>query len=154
MPLEDNIPELKQEHRDLLMLLRAAIDGRDLGTEYTEGGRPPINWPAVLEIARLHQLDKFLYPAVASWEKRFQPSEDLMARWRMDFFGAVLKYEQASKQLKEILSALHQADVCVIPLKGAWLAENVYSDGACRPMCDFDLLVPREELDQARAVFE
>ena len=53
-----------------------------------------------------------------------------------------------------ILQALHAVDIPVIPLKGAWLSENIYDEGAQRPMCDFDLLVPLDEFDRARAAFE
>jgi hypothetical protein len=153
MPLEDQIPEMKQEHRDLLMLLRAALHG-------TAPPSPPADWGKTLEIARFHQVDKYLYPAVAGWladgslDGSGLASHSVGEGWRMDYFRAVLKYEQASRQLKEILQALHNAEVPVIPLKGAWLAEKIYDEGAQRPMCDFDLLVPLEKLDQARAVFE
>lgn len=131
----------------MLMLLRAALHG-------TAPSSPPADWDRVLEIARFHQVDLFLYPAVAAWDKKRQPPAELMAGWRMAYFAATVKYEQASRQLREILSALHDAGVPVIPLKGAWLAEKIYAEGAQRPMCDFDLLVPLEQLDQARTVFE
>jgi hypothetical protein len=77
-----------------------------------------------------------------------------MARWRTSFLGAASLYTRAAIQTRELLAALHAAGVRVIPLKGVWLAERVYEDGACRPMCDMDLLVPIEELPLARAAIE
>jgi len=74
-----------------------------------------------------------------------------MARWRASFLSAAGHYTRAAAQAGELLAALHAAGIRVIPLKGLWLAERVYEDGAYRPMCDIDLLVPAEELALARA---
>jgi len=52
------------------------------------------------------------------------------------------------------LRALTDADVPVIVLKGAALAETVYPSIAHRPMGDADLLVRPEDRDQARAALE
>jgi hypothetical protein len=45
---------------------------------------------------------------------------------------------------------LSAADVPVIPLKGAVLAETVYCERALRPMNDIDLLIREEDLDRAQ----
>jgi hypothetical protein len=102
----------------------------------------------------MHQVDAFLYPRVRTWDPPWQPAAPLMARWRKSFLGAAAMYTRASFQARELLAALHAAGVRVIPLKGVWLAERVYEDGACRPMTDIDLLVPAEALARARAAIE
>ena len=142
-----NIPELTPVHRDLLRVLRAAVAGNLPDT-------PPADWVAVQELARLHQVDHFLYPIVRAWDPAFQPVEELMLKWRNSFLSAVALYTRASIQTAEFLTALHTEQVRVVPLKGVWLAENIYEDGTCRPMCDIDLLVHPEDLDRARSVFE
>jgi len=145
-PIRD-IPELSPTHRNLLCVLRAGVSGSLPET-------PPVDWAAILELAHLHQVDQFLYPIVRTWDPAFQPEEELMVKWRHSFLNAAANYTRASAQTTEFLKALHTAQVRVVPLKGIWLAENIYEDGACRPMCDIDLLVPPEDLVRARAVFE
>lgn len=142
-----DIPELEPAHLDLLHVLRTAVAG-------CVPDEPPADWAAVLELARLHQVDHYLYPIVHTWAPSCQPGAPLMARWRNSFLGAAAQYTRASVQAAELLTALHAAQVRVVPLKGVWLAERIYEDGACRPMCDIDLLVPPAELDRARAAFE
>ncbi len=51
--------------------------------------------------------------------------------------------------LSKVLKALGEADISVIPLKGAYLAEAVYGNIALRPMGDVDLLVRQEDLGKS-----
>lgn len=55
-------------------------------------------------------------------------------------------------ELARVLKALQDAEVKVIVLKGAALAETVYGNIALRPMGDIDLLVSEEDLDRAKEV--
>ncbi len=144
---KDSIPDLSPEHRDLLRVLRAAADGH-------APDEPPTDWATVLDLATLHQVDGFLYPQVREWAPVCQPAAPLMARWRTSFLGAASLYTRVAFQAHELLATLTAAGVRVIPLKGIWLAERVYQDGACRPMSDIDLLVSAEELSHARAAIE
>jgi Uncharacterised nucleotidyltransferase len=50
------------------------------------------------------------------------------------------------QQLHEVLGILERAEIPVILLKGAHLAEVVYGEIALRPMRDLDLLVRKEDL--------
>lgn len=144
---KDSIQELSPAHRALLGVLRAAAGGH-------APDEPPTDWASVLDLATLHQVSGFLYPIVLKWDSVFQPAAPLMARWRTSFLGAAARYTRVSFQTRELLSALQADGVRVIPLKGVWLAERIYEDGACRPMSDIDLLVPTGELPRARAAME
>jgi hypothetical protein len=53
-----------------------------------------------------------------------------------------------------VLAALRSANVRVVPIKGASLAEDLYGDAALRPMGDIDLWVRRPDVDAARAAME
>ncbi len=139
-----DIPELTSAQREFLLVLRAAVNGH-------VPAEPPADWAAVLDLASAHQVADFLYPCVQAWPQSCQPSAALMARWKALFLNAAGLYTCVAVQANELLAALHAAGVRVIPLKGVWLAERVYEDGACRPMCDIDLLVPAEELARARS---
>ncbi|MBS1248790.1 MAG: hypothetical protein MAG431_00352 [Chloroflexi bacterium] len=53
------------------------------------------------------------------------------------------------EELARILTALEAAEIPVLLLKGAALAQTIYSDPALRPMSDLDVLVPFKEIDPA-----
>ena len=141
------VPSLTAAQHDFLRVARAAAGGRVCDP-------PPLSWEAVLELAHTHKIADFLYPRVAAWPLPLQPPPADRARWRSAFFGAVARYERSVVQTRGILSALREAGVRVIPLKGIWLAERAYGDGACRRMNDIDLLVAPSGLGRARAVVE
>ena len=54
-----------------------------------------------------------------------------------------------NNQLQRILTEMEKAEIPVILLKGAHLAEFVYKNIGLRPMSDLDLMVPRECLMQS-----
>ncbi len=140
-------PELTPAQRGFLRVLRAAVDGH-------APDEPPADWGPVLDLASAHHVAEFLYPIVCSWAPSCQPDAPLMSRWRTSFLNAAAFYTRAAIQARELLETLRAAEIRVIPLKGVWLAERVYEDGTCRPMCDIDLLVPAEDLARARAAIE
>ncbi len=142
-----DITELTPVQRDLLSVLRAIVTG-------SIPNNPPEDWGELLKLARFHQLDRFFYPAVSVWDSGFLPDVAVMERWRNGFLSIAAQYTHASLEIAELLSALHDADISVVPLKGVWLAENIYDDGVCRPMRDVDLLIQPDDLDNARRVFE
>jgi|GEM_PF-3032356 len=142
-----HIPELTPTCHAFLRVLRAAANGH-------APDEPPTDWAAIIELAYIHHVSGFLYLAVCTWDPPFQPNALLMAQWRVSFLSAASTYTRVAIQARELLTALHAEGIRVIPLKGIWLAEHVYEDGACRPMCDIDLLVPAEELARARTAVE
>lgn len=142
-----DIPSLAPVHLELRRVLRAAVGGRPADP-------PPTDWAAVLALASAHEVAGFLFPAVRTWDPALQPDAPLMARWRHAFLDAAARYTRAAFQARELLSALRAAGVVAVPLKGVWLAERVYEDGACRPMSDIDLLVPTGELARACVAVE
>jgi hypothetical protein len=141
------ITELTPVQREFLAVIRAAFNDKPLET-------PPEDWPGVLEMARLHHVDSWLYSKVQHWPSTLQPDAPLMARWRHNFLLRAVQYTRIAEQARELLAALSKANIPVIPLKGIYLAETLYEDGACRPMNDIDLLVPMEELEKAREAIE
>ncbi|MBU1660855.1 MAG: nucleotidyltransferase family protein, partial [Chloroflexi bacterium] len=55
------------------------------------------------------------------------------------------------RELDRILAAFAEANIPVILLKGAALAQTIYPDPALRPMGDLDLLVEKDDLERAVA---
>ena len=136
-------PSLNRAQRDLLHVFRAVVNGRTPDT-------PPTDWAAVQHLACLHELDAYLFPAVRNWPDACRPPQPLLDEWRRTFLSRTVAAVRTSRQIGELLAALHAADVPTMPLKGAWLAEHVYDDIAFRPMHDIDLLIRPDRLLAAR----
>lgn len=110
---------------------------------------PPEQWAEILTLARRGQVDTFLYNAMVG-QKDTTPLNDC----RLDAFARAAKYTLIAEQCRELFAAFNAAQIAVIPLKGTWLAERVYADGACRPMDDIDLLIKPEQVPEAVKVLE
>ncbi len=74
--------------------------------------------------------------------------------FRKHHINQAIRSAHLSAQLDDILSALDRASIPVRLLKGAALAHTAYADPSERPMCDIDLLIPEERLDEAGAALE
>jgi hypothetical protein len=71
---------------------------------------------------------------------------ELKAAWRT----SVVRSVRMSRTLLDVLGTLSEPPaIPVVLLKGAALAATVYPDPSLRPMCDLDLLVPPERIDDA-----
>jgi hypothetical protein len=135
---------LPESSRDLVRLLRAALAGHPL---------PPVaDWQALLLHATWHGVDAFLYGAIACLPADRQPPPAVLACWRRQALAAAATAVRREAQTEALLSALAAAGICVVPLKGTWLAAHVYPEPSQRAMCDIDLLVPQPELPRARVV--
>jgi hypothetical protein len=71
-----------------------------------------------------------------------------------DYYDAVAQALIRERELERLLVALGQAEVSVVVLKGAALAYTVYPEAALRPMCDIDLLIYREDVEQAQQALQ
>ncbi len=106
----------------------------------------PEQWPAILRLARQHGVESLLYRQLQSpgWKDQLPP--ETWQTLRADYMLAASQNSLLYHELGKVLSALHQADIPVIPLKGAFLAEHIYGNIALRPMVDVDLLVRQADL--------
>lgn len=73
---------------------------------------------------------------------------------RESYLASTARNMRLLHERDRMLAALNTASVCVVPIKGASLAEVLYSDAALRPMADIDLWVRRPDVDAARAAME
>jgi hypothetical protein len=63
-----------------------------------------------------------------------------------------LRNELLVRQFRELATALGEAGIRVMPIKGILLHRLVYEHPGDRPMTDIDVLVPRERFEEAIAV--
>jgi hypothetical protein len=103
-------------------------------------------WHGIVRLSKQHGVESILYRQLNTpgWKGRLPP--ETWQTLRTDYMHEASQYILLFHELGKILSALHQADIPVIPLKGAFLAEQIYSNIALRPMVDLDLLVRQADL--------
>ncbi len=113
-----------------------------------EGG---LNWP------RLSGLTVISRAGPAVWAELRRQPEHLVPAETRDYlrqFAMVtsLRMSHLEQRMWQVFSALEEAGVEVIVLKGAALALDVYGSFSERPMSDLDILVRPEHGERARAV--
>ncbi len=158
MPQFQKYPDPR--HESLYRLLCAIL--RDLDLQHPEQSQYD---PATLErLKALSEDDWALLGRMAEAERvapliywAVESSQELRAAFNQQTYTIVQTAYYASaahnavlfQELDRILRMLDEADIPVIVLKGAALAQTIYPDIALRPMNDIDLLVLQKDLDQA-----
>ena len=105
------------------------------------------DWVRFIAFAREHGIAPVLFLALKDLldgSPCKQHLSELRNIYRIDAQNNLLLYHELGKVLK----ALNAADITVIVLKGACLAEAVYGNIALRSMSDVDLLVKKCDLEQ------
>jgi len=113
--------------------------------------QPSAVWDEVVTIAASHGLAPLLFKRLKENGARADVPPDAWERLRQAYFASAVRNMRLFGGLRSVLRRLRSAGIPVIVLKGAYLAEAVYGDVALRPMCDVDLMVPREELSRTQA---
>lgn len=107
-----------------------------------------------LELALRHGVAPLLQRALQSGGALAAVAEPLRARLDENRRATALDNLRNYGQFRRVAQALREQGIPVIALKGLHLAERVYRDISLRPMSDLDLLVPREQLEQAVAIVQ
>ena len=107
---------------------------------------PPEQWLAVVTLARQHGVMALLYQQLKTLGLTDQVPPGILQTLRTDYLYEANRNSQIFRELGNILSAIYRENIPVIPLKGAYLAENVYGNIAVRPVRDVDLLVKQKDL--------
>ena len=109
-----------------------------------------VEWDSLLSELRAEQLTPFVYArlrALSGWRDVPELAQRLLAE---DFQTHTLRTYLMEAELVAIAAALEDAGVPVLLLKGAALGRMVYGSPAERPVSDFDLLIPADQLEPAR----
>lgn len=114
---------------------------------FVTGKQPPglsisPDWEALFPLAESHGVLPLLYQT-----SPIPPPERFAAyardRWTLS--------HSLIQQFCPLIDALHDQGIGVIPLKGPVLAQMLYGDVSLRPFDDLDLLVRREQYDDAQS---
>ena len=117
--------------RAFLALLRTALHG---GNAVLPDG---IDWPALLGLARRHQV----FPLIleAAWQNAELP-EPLLSSARMMSMNLVMRQAQRTSVFLMLYKSLAEQGLCPLILKG-FVCRSLYPDPDSRPSNDEDLLI-------------
>jgi hypothetical protein len=112
---------------------------------------PEIDWPTLVERAQRNGVAPLLYRRLREMPP-IPPAalEPLRQAYYQNAAANTLRY----RELGQVLSALEAASIPAIVLKGPALALTIYPDPALRVIGDLDLLVRREQVEQAMAALQ
>src|SRR5262245_60284423 len=109
------------------------------------------DWEVLRGFIEAERVGPLLYRTLGR-QGLLEPAIEEALRW--EHRRAALHNRLLLRALAACLRAFAAADVPVIVLKGAALAEQIYGEVALRPMIDVDLLIPGRHRDTGRAVLE
>ena len=109
-------------------------------------------WEALIDLASKNEVSQMLFTALRT--KQITPPPIIDDRIRNIHLASVIQNSKRYHDLAQILQAFESAAVTVVPVKGAWLGEEVYSNIALRVMGDIDLWVDRSEIEAARTTMQ
>lgn len=135
------------EQQLLIDLLSAAIRGRAPENVNTEG----IDWRAVYQEAKAHDVYSLVYPVLEMLESFQRPDTQLMAEWRRASQTSGIRQVQHLQQICEVLRQLNHAGIEAVPLKGL-VVRSLYPHPELRSMSDADLLVRTEYLERTKEI--
>ena len=139
--------EMSPEDELCLLLARAQLspEARERTLSLLAG---PLQWPLVLERARIFEVFPLLYASLRTLDFPGVP-DPVRSEWTTIFRFNAIRNELLAIELASILRLLADAGVPVMPLKGIGLAESLYGDAALRACSDLDILIPTENVVQA-----
>lgn len=116
-------------------------------------GRSADEWREMAAAADRHGVGALLFHTVRGMSERLGVPEDIEGSLRKKYYVAAARNIRVYHELERLLRAFGRAELPVVLLKGAHLAEHVYCNVALRSMGDVDMLVRREDLERAGRIF-
>ena len=112
------------------------------------------DWHAFLSRVQPHGIFPLLAFHLRNWPDDCRPPREIMEYLNRIFLRAARRSLLAGRQIQAVTSALKDAGIPVILMKGHALARTVYPDPALRQSSDIDLLVQPHNLTAAEEVME
>jgi hypothetical protein len=133
-----------------LLTLAARIDleagNRSLMGAILQNG---VDWPKVMLYAKRFSIEPLLYRHLSMWEHSRYVPDDVFLALKRAYQLQAMRNMRIQGCIHQILRAMNENNISVIPLKGAFLATHIYPDSALRPMNDIDLLFRQEDMARA-----
>jgi hypothetical protein len=136
----------REEDRLMLYCCRKDI-GRRNRNNIIEIQRKSLDWDCFLRKARENGISAVVYSKLREIKNDCPHIPSFIFKeLRKDYFLNATKNSLIFEELAKALENLRKAELQVIVLKGAVLAEKMYGNLALRPMIDVDLLVKKGDL--------
>lgn len=111
----------------------------------------PLDWARVIRLARRESATRVLWNRLRALGCPGVPDEAQQNLRRLAMVSE-FKLAHLGQHIHRTLAVLSEGRVDVMLLKGAAMANSVYTSPEERPMADIDLLVPRERAGEAHAL--
>lgn len=115
--------------------------------------RQGIDWEYLLASAGRHGLLPLLWHRLRDLDGELIPPP-VVSRLKHAYYASLVRNMRLGDDLEQVVTALRQAGVEIIVLKGGALARTVYANLASRPMADLDFLVRPEDMERIGTVLE
>ncbi|MFZ2089465.1 MAG: nucleotidyltransferase family protein [Desulfobaccales bacterium] len=112
------------------------------------------NSPGFLETLREQRLTCFLYQTLAQFPRQEVGDVPLLTELRRDYLAGLRGWKIQEKETNLLMTALAEAQVEAIVLKGGDIRYRLYDDPVSRPMGDVDVLIPPADLDKVRIILK
>ena len=116
--------------------------------------REPIDWDWLVAQSKPLRSQPLLHHHLAHPGRQEHVPKEALAAFERAYRLTTMKNLQIYGSLRRVLTALAEADVPVIVLKGAFLAQWVYGDFGLRPMSDLDCLCHKEDEEKLWRVMD
>jgi hypothetical protein len=137
-----------QIHELLLYCLRVVPD--EMGDGRLEA-LSSSDWDVLIEESGRYGVAPLLYRRLRTFHSDIPIPANVMGRLRHIYLQSAGRGMHLYHELGKVLGRLRQANIPVIVLKGAHLAELVYGNIALRPMSDVDVLVHEDDVMRVEA---
>ncbi|MGD0101675.1 MAG: nucleotidyltransferase family protein [Acidobacteriota bacterium] len=137
-----------QIHELLLYCLRVVPDEKGDGRLESLSSS---DWNVFIKLSGRHGVAPLLYHRLRTFHSDIPIPANVMARLRHIYLQSAGRGMHLYHKLGKVLGPLRHANIPVIVLKGAHLAQLVYDNIALRPMGDVDVLVHKDDLMRVEA---
>lgn len=132
--------------RFALACLRSFWEEEALAEARDAARQPDFSWDEVRKLADQERIGPLLYEAVRG---RAVVPDGLEREWQVAQRITAARNTLLLAELERAIAKLADAEIPVIPLKGAALIDTLYGNAALRPMLDLDMLVRQEQAQHA-----
>lgn len=112
----------------------------------------PAEWQQLLTLANEQRVEPLFYHRLLPYQAQLNMPEDVFKSVQLSFYHNVMRNTRIAQELSKLLRLFQQHNIQVIVLKGACLANTVYTYAGLRVMMDLDLLLPVDRINQAVAL--
>ncbi|MGB9176211.1 MAG: nucleotidyltransferase family protein [Methanoregula sp.] len=110
------------------------------------------DWNNLLSLLRSHWIIPLVAATVAAWPEEYRPPPAVLSDLRQARLSGKARTILTGRQCSTIISALQEAGIPVLLIKGPALARTLYSDPSLRQSSDIDLLVKPRDFERCEEV--